>query len=195
MTLNINNDFRSVADAEADKFDRNSRAVTIIEEEHRLTHEGMVWHTSDRAQVANAASLDILFVTPAFTYPHLRKAILNLGDAPANICLYEGVTASADGTAAPVFNRNRNSANVPSTVVTTGPTVTDLGTMIHDRLVGDTGGMGSNQAGAESAGLGEEWILTPSTKYLLRVTNNSGAEITVNYEIMWYEIMWQNAGK
>lgn len=195
MTLNINNDFRSIVDHEADKFDPLSRAVTTIEHEHRLSHIGLIWHSSDRATVANAASLDLLLTVPAFTYPHFRKAIFNLGDGPCDIKMYEGVTTSAAGTASPVFNRNRNSANTPNTVLTTGPTVTDLGTLIHDRFVGDPGGMGANQVGSLSAGLGEEWVLTPSTKYLVRITNNSGGDITVNYEIMWYEIRWQDAGK
>ena len=195
MTLNINNDFRSVADAEADKFDNNSRSVAVIDSEHRLTHLGMVFHASDRASVANLASLDILINVPAFTYPHLRKAVFNVADSPCDILLYEGVTTSVDGTAVPVFNRNRNSANTSVSIFTTGPTVTDLGTLIHDRYVGDQGGQGSNQIGATSAGLGEEWVGQPSTKYLIRVTNNSGGTIVVNYELMWYEIQWQNAGK
>lgn len=195
MTLNINNDFRSVVDAEADKFDRSSRAVTIIGEEHRLTHEGMVWHCSARAEVLSAASYDVLITTPAFTFPHFRKALYNIGDGPADLLLYEGVTTSDDGSALLCYNRNRNSANVPNSVLTFTPTVTDLGTLIHDRFIGDPGGQGANQVGAESAALGEEWILQPSTKYLIRLTNNSGTTMTVNHEIMWYEIMWQNAGK
>lgn len=195
MTLNINNDFRSIVDAEADKFDNNSRAVAVIESEHRQTHLGMVWHSSDRDSIANGASLDLLLTPPAFSFPHLRKAVFNLGDGPCDILAYEGVTTSDDGTAAPVFNRNRNSANTPNTVLTTGPTVTDLGTLIHDRYVGDTGGQGSHQVGSVSAGLGEEWILQPEVKYLIRITNNSGGDIIVNYEMMWYEIRWQDAGK
>ena len=35
---------------------------------------------------------------------------------------------------------------------------------------------------------GEEWILAPSTKYLFRITNNSGGILDLSYEFVWYEI-------
>lgn len=179
-------------DEETFKFDKFAHAVTTITEEHRLTHDGMVYHASGReAVVANLASLDLLFAIPALVFPHMRKLVLNLGDGPCDVLFYEGVTTSDDGSALLTYNRNRNSSRAPGTVLTKAPTVTDLGTLIHDRYVGDPGGQGANQIGANSAALGEEWVGAPSTKYLLRVTNNSGGNIIINFEMMWYEIAYQ----
>lgn len=189
--MGINDRFRTVADAEADKFDRFSRAVSVITEEHRLSHEGLVYHATHRvAALANSASLDILLDVPANTFPHLRKLMFHLESGPCDIEFFEGTTTSADGTGITVFNRNRNSANTAGTVITHTPTITDDGTRLHD-LYSPTGG---KDVGSDTLGLGEEWTLAPSTKYLLRLTNNSGAVLDFSLEIMFYEIDWTKAG-
>lgn len=171
------------------QYDPYAHALTVIEEEHRLTHDGMVFHTSGRASVTNTNSLDILFAVPAGVRPHFRKADLELGDGPCDAYLYEGTTTSDDGTALNTYNRNRNSSNVSGTVLTSGPTISDVGTLIHDRYFGDTGGVWT-RVSVHGDATGEEWVLAPSTKYLLRITNNSGVTIVVNYQLMHYEISY-----
>jgi len=179
-------------DEEKFKFDGYTHAVTTITSDHRQVHDGMVFHITNRvASLANAGEHDILVDVPAFTYPHIRAAIFSLSDSPCDIEAYEGTTTSADGSALTALNRNRNSTKTSSTTFYTGPTITGAGTQIHDRYVPDAGGQGSNQIGVITPTFGEEWILKPSTKYLLRLTNNSGGAITLSYEIIWYELSYE----
>lgn len=192
MTLNINNGFRSVVDGEADKFDGRSRAVTVIDEEHRLTHEGFVYHGTHRAaDLANDGVINLLLAVPAGAYPHLRKIVYHTEGGPIDIELFEGTTTSAAGTGITMFNRNRNSANTADTVVTYGPTITLDGTLIHD-LYSPAGG---KDVGSDTNGLAEEWMLATNTQYLLRMTNKTGGIMDYSLELMFYEIKWQNAGK
>lgn len=169
--------------------DAFAHALTTIDEPHRMVHDGFSFHATSRVvSLANAASHNILLAVPAGSFPHLRAMLVSLSDSPVDIESFEGTTTSADGTVITPFNRNRNSTNTPGVVLTHTPTISADGTQIHDRFVPDAGGQGSNDVGVVTPNLGEEWILAPSTKYLIRVTNNSGGAITISYEVLWYEI-------
>lgn len=170
------------------KFDDYAHAVALIDTNHRHVHDGFYFHASGRATLGIAGTLDLLLNVPAGCYPHVQDVLFNLGDAPADIGIYRGVTTSDDGTAVTVHNRNLNSSTTPEAVLTHTPTITDLGTQIHDRYIGDTGGTGINKIGAFTPSTGEEWVFAPGEKYLVRLTNNSGASMTVSYEAFWYEI-------
>lgn len=174
-------------------WDKFVHALTVMDHEHRMIHDGMAFHATHRAvSLANGASHDHLIAVPAGSYPHITAVIASLADSPCDILSYEGVTTSDDGTAIAMFNRNRNSTNTPNITLTHTPTITDLGTLIHDRFVPDAGGQGSNDIGIVSPNFGEEWILKPSTKYLVRITNNSGGAITITEEHLWYEPSYVN---
>lgn len=170
------------------RFDEIAHAVTSIDEPHNMVHEGFMYEAGAYVTaVTNAANYDILLAVPAATFPHFREVRLHLGDTPGRVRMYEGVTTSDDGSAVTEFNRNRNSANTPGTVVTTAPTVSDTGTLLSDKLVPDVGGFLA-AGGFEEAGFGEEWILQPSTKYLVRFTNSSGGSIAISWKLRWYEV-------
>ena len=98
--------------------------------------------------------------------------------------IYESTTTSADGTSLPVFNKNRNSSNTPGTVISVGPTITDVGTQIKRAAI--TSPSGSSVVFSQSKS--GEWILKPATKYLVRITNNSGGAIDFNITIGFYEL-------
>jgi hypothetical protein len=160
-----------------------------------MVHDGMFFHATNRiVGLANGASHDVLTAIPAAVFPHIRADLYTFEDTPVDIKTYEGTTTSADGTVIPVFNRNRNSANTPGLVLTHSPTVTDVGTLIHDRLVPSAGAGVGQKHGSISAGFGEEWVFKPSTKYLVRLTNNAGAAIDITYELFWYEINYTELG-
>ena len=182
---------KSPWDEEQRKFDRLSHAVTVISSDHRQVHDGMVFHANNRfTNLANGATRDILFSVPADSFPHVRAALYSIEAGPVDILAYEDTTTSADGTAVTLFNRNRNSSKTPDVTITAGPTVTDVGTLIHDRYVPSAGGQGQNHVGVITPSFGEEWILKPNTKYLLRLINNSGAAIDGTIEIIWYELSY-----
>lgn len=178
----------SNSDEERRSWDQRVHARTTIESTHRMIHDGFSFHATHRAAtLADTASFDVLIAVSAATFSHWNGLLYSLSDSPCDIETYEGTTTSADGTVITPYNRNRNSSNTPGAVLTHTPTITDLGTKIHDRFVPDQGGTGINDVGAISPNFGEEWITIPSTKYLMRLTNNSGAAITFTLEALWYE--------
>jgi hypothetical protein len=186
---------RSIVDENLRKFDPYAHAVTVIAEPHRHVHDGFFHHATGRvAALANLADFEILLAVPAGVFPHFRADLFTLGDTPGDLNFYEGTTATDDGTVVPNFNRNRNSSRAAGMVITHTPTLTLDGTLLHTRLVPDVGGPGGNVGGAVSPDLGEEWILKPETNYLIRLTNNSGADIVVTYEIYWYELDYPEDG-
>lgn len=184
---------KSTTDEILRSWDAYSHSLTTIGEKHRMIHDGFSFHcTSRTASLANLANLDILLDCPAGCFPHINGVLFSIEDSPIDIVTYEGTTTSSNGTAVPRFNRNRNSSNTSSMIAYSGPTVTGTGTQIHDRYVPPAGGVGSNDVGVVAPNFGEEWVLQPSTKYLVRLTNNSGAAITVAMEMLWYEIGYES---
>jgi hypothetical protein len=172
------------------KFDPFVHAVTVISEPHRMGHDGFMYHTTvKKTGILNAGVEEFLLKVPAATFPHLNRIRLNVGAGDIDVVLFEGTTVSADGAPVVVQNTNRNSANTPDVTLFDGPTITLAGTAIHSHWIPPTGaGIGMTSDGVSNAVAGEEWVLAPSTNYLIRITNNSGATITAWTELLWYEI-------
>ena len=171
-------------------YDPFAHALTVIQEQHRLIHDGMFYQTSGKQTgLLNAGVEDFLMVTPAFNFPHIQIMQLNFGRGDIDFVAYENTTVSDNGTPLPIENVNRNSSNVPALDLYASPTVTGVGDHIFTLWVPPTGtGTGQSANGVAGVGQGSEWILAPSTNYLVRLTNNSGSTIDWSYEFAWYEI-------
>jgi hypothetical protein len=171
-------------------FDQYARAICTIDESHRMAHDGFMYHASGKVTgLIDTGTAELLLSVPAATFPHLSRVRFDLGRGDVDLHAYEGTTTSADGTPISAFVTNRNSTNTPDLSLFSGPTVTGDGTLIHTGWVPPTAtGTGLSADGVSNSTNGEEWLLKPSTKYLVRITNNSGATITYRYEILWYEI-------
>lgn len=183
---------RSVGDEDKRKFDNIVHAVTTISEPHRMIHDGFFFDHTGILSVANGANLDIFIRIPAGSFSHMTAVEFAIEDAPVTLSFYEGTTASADGTAANSRNHNRVSPNdTPAAVMTTGPTVTDVGTLLHTSFVPSTGaGQGNRSTGALVLGADAEWILgspVAETTYLIRMNNGSGGTIDIGYHFNSYE--------
>jgi hypothetical protein len=169
-------------------YDAYAHATTVIQEQHRLIHDGMMFHASGRAvDVGVGANYDVLINVPAGLYPHMQKLLWTLESGPCDLKVYEGATTSADGTTITAFNLNRISSITPDLVGTHTPTVTGVGTLIHDRYVATAG----KDTGLVAVTAGEEWILQPDTKYLIRLTNNTGSILDLGFEMSWYELSYE----
>jgi len=179
-----------VADEMQRAMDPHAHALTTIDALHRMIHDGFVYHASGKVTGMVDTNVDeFLLTVPAGVSPHFQRLQLTTGRGDIDLRVYEGTTTSADGAAVGTLNVNRNSTNTAGTVLTTGPTITGDGTLIHTQWTPPTAtGVGQSPAGIIGETNGEEWILKPSTKYLIRVTNNSGATISYRYELLWYEI-------
>lgn len=170
--------------------DDNTGSQVVIEELHHMVHEGFLFHSSGKVTgMVDTNVDDFLFVTAANNYPHVQSLTFSFGSGDIDILVYEGSTASDDGTPETILNTNRNSILTPDLVFNSAPTITGVGTLIHTGWVVPTStGTGLSQTGIITEGTGEEWILKPSTKYLVRITNNSGDTISYRWELVFYEI-------
>ena len=98
------------------------------------------------------------------------------------VSLYEGseILEGDEGTALVAYNMKRSSANTPTAEVYHTPTVNDLGevALVNARIL-----PGGNSPQARVGGgirQGIEWVLAPSTDYVLRAVNSSGSAVAVN---------------
>lgn len=181
----------AVTTVQDDSYNTLNKAQTVIDAVHQMGHSGFTHHASGKVTgMVDTGTHEYLIVVPADIYPHLNRVNFSVGAGDIDIESYEGATASDNGVALTSFNTNRNSGNTPGMVVYTGPTLTDDGTNIHVAWVPPTvSGVGqSNPDGVADVDAGEEWILKPSTNYMIRLTNNSGETIAFRYEYHWYEI-------
>lgn len=164
-------------------------AFTVVQSQHRMSHDGFVHHASGKVTgIANGANADFLMVVPADTYPHIQRVELNVESGDIDLIMYEGVTTSNDGGAITILTTNRNSTHTSDATIYGSPTITDLGTAFHTLWIPPTGTGVGNRFGVMDVNQGEEWILAPSTKYAFRITNNSGSTIALSYEFVWYEV-------
>lgn len=124
-------------------------------------------HSSKHAAVSAAASVDHLIITPASPVVRLYDFTCTVTGGPCDVFMYEGATTSANGAAENTYNHARDSA-AAATLVYVGPTVTTTGTEIKYVLI-----PGTKQDGGFGKSNGGHYVLKASTKYLIRVTNNS----------------------
>lgn len=153
--------------------------VSIAWEHHRV-HLGKMWRASKRFEaVADDASADIVIVVGLVPL----HAIFNFSaGGDANQFLYEGPTHNS-ASAVNVRNASRpvGDSGAPSAF---SPTVTVVGDELHTTLVpGGSAGVAQGSAGKRE----NEWILSPSTDYLFRLTNKAGQAKDMSWDIDFYE--------
>ncbi len=157
--------------------------LVVLEHVHWMVHQGYLFQGEYLASVANNGNMDLLLTTGALLVHYLPQ--INAGGA-CNLYLYEEPTASG-GTSVPLYNMRRNSANVPLSTLVHTPTVSSVGStaLIPGRYL--PGGASTPSRVGGEVRPSTEWNLKPNTKYLLRVTNVSGASITISAAMAFYE--------
>lgn len=169
--------------------DAYGSGTVVIDSVHENIHKGFVYHASNKfTTVANGASAELLLVVPALTFPHFHRFKCNTGAGNIDVYFFEGTTVSANGTQLTAGNINRNSSNTPDMDVYHTPTITGDGTQVAHHWSPPTGAGIGNTIGVTDITNGEEWLLKPSTNYLIRITNNSGGSIDIWTEFLWYEL-------
>lgn len=160
-----------------------SGALITITVEHSKIHQGKGWEVSiETGNISSGASYYVLFKTSDGYRPHLRSYEITATDSPITIRLFEGSTVSADGTAVTARNRNRNQSDNNGVSVFYQPIVTAEGT----RLETDYIASGGNKIGGNAGSFYEEWILKPSTNYLMKITNGSNNTVEAFFNAFWY---------
>ena len=163
------------------KLDHEQRQV-IIDSVHDEVHEGEMMKCGySSASVANNASLNVLLTTGN---AEAHAAIRYSAGGEGQCYLYESPTVSG-GTALSIYNMKRNSTRTAATTAKHTPTVSATGNvaLIDEFLPCGSGG----QAGGGAVRLGTEWILKPSTDYLLRFTNQAATAQQASIAVEFYE--------
>ncbi len=164
--------------------DETTGAALVITTEHHEVHEGEMFHAGRTvASLANGGNMDLLLTTGT---KECHTVFEVFAGGQVTVSLYEGPTV-ADGTAVPVYNMKRSSANTALATVKHTPTVTDVGevALVNGRIL--PGGTSPTTRVGGGIRQGIEWVLAPETDYLLRVNNSSGGAIAVNAGLEWYE--------
>jgi len=132
--------------------------------------------------LVNGGELDIRITTPASPEVALVSAIVE-GTGDGDIELFENGTISV-GNAITPLDLNRVTDNAATTVIAEGPTVSAPGTSIFK---GKMLGGQKNSAVPSDFTAQAALILKASEDYLLRVTNESGANSDYSVRIIFKE--------
>ncbi len=177
-------------DQEQRKFDFFAPAVTTIDEEHRLIHDGMVFYrTYFEPDIPDGESRTSLFRTGAIP-PHFKRLTITASEGPVIVDMAEDAVVDTLGTLLDTFNANRVSTNTPlAEFYASDTTFTDTGTPILGNLY--IPAQGNNGVAGSTASV-EELILKPNTDYSLTFTNDPAGQGTadVNAVFVWYEISY-----
>lgn len=146
-------------------------------------HKGNLFSHISSYVLAVNATIEILFDNPVNNYIHLRVARFTAESAPADILLYENTLVSSNGTLLTIYNKNRAHSNTPNASLSIRPTITNNGTLLDSHML-----VGEKQAGGLAPETSVEWILKPSTLYLLKYVNRGLNNTKVLAHISFYEV-------
>lgn len=170
--------------AEVAVVDEASAALVGIDYIHHQIHDGCFFEVdAANATVADNGTVITAITTPADMNSHLRWRLATGGDAQVEFL--EGSTITG-GTTKTANNRNRASTNVPASVFTLDPTVTIDGTTLSGPVFLPGGTIIVSGGATQDSFI--EWVLQPSTTYVLRITNISGASQPISVAFDWYEV-------
>ena len=162
-----------------------NEALVVQGEVHTNIHRGRWYTASKSVSVASSGTEDFLIVVDASVSMHARFSLAVQHTMAFSV--YEQPTVSANGSAITTVNRNRFSANTPTGVIYSAPTVTGVGTLMFDGYI--PGGDKHTASGGTGGGF-EEWILKTGFSYLFRVSNtliSPAAAGNIGLIVDWYE--------
>lgn len=154
-----------------------SNALRTIDSRHAAIHDGRHFVAHDFAlSVALSATVVYVLVTDG-TAHHFNWEVSS--DGGVKVDIYEGVTTTNNGTALPVYNRNRTSSNPSHMTAFKTPSGLSGGTQIFG--TGSTSKSGGLQTSVS------EFILKPNTKYSFVLTAYSN-NVNIATALDWYEL-------
>ena len=165
------------------RIDASTHTLQTIDYAHHEVHSGSHYFYQDSVELGSGGVQNYLITVPDSTsWPHMTFTMDGL--AITQFDLYEDTDKSGSVDASSkIFNNNRNSSNVAGVTIAKGLTggTTD-GTLIKTYKDGSSSG-GSKTSSSTREG---EVILKQNTKYILRVTSGTAANLT-NVKLEWYE--------
>lgn len=159
----------------------SDRPFPTVDVNHLRLHEGRAYYVYRvETSLAVGANLDIAVAWPSGIFPHAVFTYQCGGDS--RFYIYENPTTSG-GTALTIHRRNRSLVTTSTGAAVYNPTVSALGTEIFGEIV--TSGQGGTGAGG--GGITNEYVLSPLTTYLFRITNTNAQAHIAELLIEWYE--------
>lgn len=162
--------------------EHGENAPITISFEHHMIHEGYHYIATFSATLGAAATLRILFVTPASTVADIHLFYEASNGLGGTWILYEDTTTTADGTVMTAVNSKRASTNTANLKIYHTPNVTSPGTALTTFIAG-----AGNRGGGEDK-RDNEIILKPNTKYMLQFTAD-GNNTPAAANLLWYELL------
>jgi len=161
--------------------DEITGAQIVIPVVHHEVHEGETFQVSFLdLTIADDAIIELHILTGA-KYCHLVFEAQCGGNAEVEFS--EEPTVTDNGTPLTESNMKRYSDDVATARAFHTPTYTGETALATVIIAGGTGG---NSAGG-GVRAGTEWILTPSTSYILTLTNRAGNSQPGSLLMQWYE--------
>ena len=158
-------------------------ALLTVPIEHNLVADGVVFSCFHSFLLTPAATSKWLHVkVPATHIAHMRFRFMS--EAKIDYYVYEAPTLTNDGTALTEFDINRVTANASNVDVFHTPTITAVGTMIDNGMIG-TNGFLSDTGGSVSPM--RDWLFKASESYLIGANNNDAAAKDFVIQLSWYE--------
>ena len=171
----------------------------VITTDHASIHDG--WGYSIYATftaVADGDTRNLVITTPATTvdrpYVHLKYFDAWIGNASGTLQIYEDPYDVTGGTPVDVINHRRTGTppTSDSTVVHTATVTLDNVSPAHTAKLLPTLRFGGGGTGPQGRAGGDrstdiEWVLEPETKYVIQITNTSGAAADIGFWAFWYE--------
>ena len=167
--------------------DRYTHAMQHISTVHQRIHAGQCWDLSAKMSIGTGATALLLGKVGQYGV-HFQHFSVQSTDGPIDIELFEAPTTTADGTLQTIRNRNREFADDSATFgVYLTPTVTvDGDRLFITGVLADAALIFGASTTAEQTQK-EEWVLEPSTNYLIKLTNNGSGTAVIYTNFMWYE--------
>jgi len=152
--------------------------------EHSLVDQGVMFSCFYSFLLVAAATSKWLHIKiPATHSCHMRFRFMS--EAKIDYYVYEDPTLTNDGTALVEFDMNRVTANASNVEVFHTPTITNVGTMIDNGMIGTSGWLGDT-GGSVSAMA--NWKFKPSESYLIGANNNDAAAKDIVIQLTWHEV-------
>lgn len=151
-------------------------------------HAGQFFTVAFKQTLTAGATSKVTMLTPAAEVGtiHYRPALFACSADKLTLGFYEGASEATGGDTVNPVNHNRNATSTNGMIVKTGVTVAENGTKISEAYIPGAVGVGGTRNGGDF-GATTEWLLKPSTLYVITYANGSSEANDVFTELQWYE--------
>lgn len=166
--------------------------LRVIDQPHAEIHTGRTFAASEEIDTTSSSggTFDILIRTPGTEIVHMGLWAFDVTATPGKVRMHEGVAFDAEGTDINPHNMNRVVADhedfQTDVSATKNPTSVDVSNAEDLEVKKITGG---KHSGGEDSSPLIEWMLKPSTPYILRYTNEHASDSAEGtFTLRWYEL-------